>query len=307
MQCVKKNVVSLIRSEENELATAWTAPDILSEPEVVEPTEEELARERAYQEGVELGRADGIEQGRQEGQEAGFQEGLQKGQAQIDQQQAQLQQQQAEYAEQLQQLEALVSALKNPLESQLDETVNEAIATLVTRISRQVVKNELSVHPEHIVGVVNQLFQEMPMTEREVQFYLHPEDKALLESSMELSTRSFDWKMEGDEEMTRGGCHVESRNFSVDERVEQRMEQAVQKVFGFTPENGIETAEETAEQVASEENLQEVDEEVDEEQADVVSEGMEEVAAEAPDAVAEAVDETTTEIDPATESAEESN
>lgn len=236
MQCVKKNVVSLIRSEENAGAAAWEAPDILdsqSEPEEPELSEEEKirlqAKEEGYQEGLAQGHAEGFEQGKQEGFQTGHAEATQQVTAEGQAQQEQIQQQ-AEGV--LSELEALANALHHPLESQLDETVNEAIATLVVQIAEKVIKQELSIHPEHIVGVVNELFQQLPMTDREVRFHLHPEDKALLESGVQLTAGGFDWKLEEDEAVTRGGCHVESHNFSADEQVEQRLDQAVKQVFG---------------------------------------------------------------------------
>lgn len=249
-QCVKKSVVSLIRSEQNVAATAWEAPDILSlddleqiqaeqleREKALEPTEEEIALQKAYEEGLAKGHAEGFEKGRQEGFDKGRSEGLQQVEEQGRKQQEQFEQQAAET---LTELATLVHALQNPLESQLDDSINHAIATLAIKISRQVIKSELSVHPEHIVTVVNELFQQLPMTEREVRFHLNPEDKTLLESEGQLKANGFDWILEADENISRGGCFVESHNFSADERVEQRLEQAVHKVFGEFPEEAME-------------------------------------------------------------------
>jgi flagellar assembly protein FliH len=241
MQCAKKSVVSLIRSKESGLATAWEAPDIhtiaeqiVSEPE---PSAEEIALQRAYQEGFAKGLAEGHAEGLKSGHVEGFQQGSSEARQQVE---AQGRQQQEAYRAQAEEilsgLEPLVEGLKNPLESQLDETVNRAIATLVHQISTQVIKSELEVHPEHIVTVVQQLFQQLPMTEREVRFYLHPQDKALLEEGVQLSAGAFEWRMEADEEISRGGCHVESHNFSVDETVERRLAHSVRTVFGLSAE-----------------------------------------------------------------------
>ena len=238
MQCAKKNVVSLIRSDDNSAATAWEAPDIqtVAELEPAEPelSEEEIALQQAFEEaraqGQAQGHAEGFKQGHAEGAEQGANEARQQVEEQGRQQQEAFQ---AQAEQTLSGLNVLVEALKNPLESQLDETVNRAIATLVNQISTQVIKSELEVNPEHIVTVVQELFQQLPMTEREVRFHLNPEDKALLESGIQLSSGAFEWRMEADEAISRGGCHVESHNFSVDETVEQRLEQSVRKVFGL--------------------------------------------------------------------------
>ena len=241
MQCAKKNVVSLIRSDDNSAATAWEAPDIqtVAELEPAEPelSEEEIALQQAFEEaraqGQAQGHAEGFKQGHAEGAEQGANEARQQVEEQGRQQQEAFQ---AQAEQTLSGLNVLVEALKNPLESQLDETVNRAIATLVNQISTQVIKSELEVNPEHIVTVVQELFQQLPMTEREVRFHLNPEDKALLESGIQLSSGAFEWRMEADEAISRGGCHVESHNFSVDETVEQRLEQSVRKVFGLSSE-----------------------------------------------------------------------
>ncbi len=239
MQCVKKNVVSLIRNSDQEVntATAWQLPDIndaaQAEPAEPELSEEEKALQQAleqgYQEGLQKGHAEGYQKGHQEGLEAGQNEGLQ-----IAQQEAmQLKQQIQQHADQvLGAVAPLVEGLKHPLETHLDVTVNKAIATLVVQIARQVVKNELSVKPEHIVGVVNNLFDQLPMTEREVRLFLHPQDKSLIETAAPLAGSSFDWQLMEDDQIEPGGCRVESHNFSADESVENRLEQSVRKVFG---------------------------------------------------------------------------
>ncbi len=245
MQCVKKNVVSLIRSSDSEAATAvtaWEMPDILSEQDLEPPepelTEEEKARQEAfeqgYREGLEQGHAEGFQQGHQEGHQAGQAEGLQIAQEEGRQLQQQFQQQADAI---LSGVVPLIEAMKHPLETQLDETVNHAIATLVVQIARQVVRNELSVNPEHIVDIVKNLFEQLPMTEREVHLHLNPEDKPLLEAAMPLTSGGgFDWSIVEDEQMARGGCHVESRNFSADESVERRLQQSVRQVFGYDVE-----------------------------------------------------------------------
>ncbi len=248
MQCVKRNVVSLLRGDESRLATAWMAPDILEEPKEPEPTEEELALERAFEEAREKGYAEGHQRGLAEGSESGYQtgyrEGMEKAEAEGEQQlqqqqqqhQEQMQQQQQHYDELMAGLEPVVHALKNPLGIELEQTTNLAIATLATNIARQVIKSELTVQPDHIVNVVNQLFEELPLTDREVRFYLHPEDRELVESAEKLFTRGFEWRLESDEALSRGGCHVESHNFSVNETVEERLAHSVNKIFGLTPE-----------------------------------------------------------------------
>lgn len=263
MQCSKKSVVSLIRGNEQHVttATAWEAPDILSiveqESKEPEPTEEEVALQQAYEEALAKGHAEGLEKGYTEGFDKGYAEGSQKGESEARQKvEAEGQQQQEHFKQQAEEtlsgVDALIQGLLNPLESQLDETVNRAIATLVTQVSSQVIKSELEVNPEHIVTVVKELFQQLPMTEREVRFYLHPEDKALLESGVQLSAGAFQWRMEEDEQITRGGCHVESHNFSVDERVEQRLEQSVRKVFGLSAEELTASKEEESPSAATE-------------------------------------------------------
>ncbi len=237
MQCVKKNVVALIRSGEREVAaaTAWEMPDIDAPVEPVEPelSEEEKARAEAwqqgYQEGLESGRAEGLQQGQQQGFEQGQQEGLALAQQEAEQLSQQIRQQ-AEQA--LSAVTPLVTSLRQPLEMELDNTVNRAIATLVVQIARQVVRQEMALRPEHIVDVVQHLFQQLPMTDREVRLHLHPEDKVLLEGVAPLIGSGFDWVMEADEEVKRGGCRISSRNFSADESVDNRLEESVRQVFG---------------------------------------------------------------------------
>ncbi|HIJ22490.1 MAG TPA: hypothetical protein HPP65_01170 [Gammaproteobacteria bacterium] len=243
MACVKSNIVSLIRSDEKnvEQALAWEAPSIgnLLDTEPTEPelTEEELALQKVFDEAYQEGLKKGLEEGHTEGAEKGYQEGYKKG---SDEALAEVQQQALQDKEALQQqidtlfegLTPLLEGLQSPLENKLDETVNQAIASLAVQVAEQVIKSELKVRPEHVVNVVDNLFQQLPMTEREVRLILHPEDKVLIESGLGFSSNGYQWVMEGDESISRGGCRVVSRNFSADETVEHRLQQSVQQIFG---------------------------------------------------------------------------
>lgn len=238
MECPNKNVVSLIQGRETNLATAWEVPEILTgmvvEAHDPEPTEEELLRqqawEEAYQQGLEQGKKEGLELGRQEGVKLAQEEGRQ----QVDQL--------------LSSLQPLVGALQQPLGKELDESILQSIADLVIRITEQVVKGELSVAPEHIHDVIHDLFQHLPMTDREVRLFLHPEDRRLVEEGNVLSSGALQWQLEEDESLTRGGCWVDSRHFSADATVEHRLRQAVEQVFG-----GRQVTREVEEAIAEEE------------------------------------------------------
>ncbi len=218
------SVVSLIQGGEDLSATAWEAPPIDSGGGSVGVKQGEKERRTSQQ--LEEGYRKGLESGRAEGRRKGYQEGYQEGMAAATAEGRQ------QHDAVLGELRTLVDSLKTPLGSQLDEEIARSIASLVIQISSQVVKSELSLRPEHITDVVNDLFHHMPMTEREVRLYLHPEDRILVEEGMGRSSGGIQWRIEEDENLVRGGCHVESRNFSVEATLEHRLKQAIDQVFG---------------------------------------------------------------------------
>jgi flagellar assembly protein FliH len=160
----------------------------------------------------------------EEGFEAGRKAGVDAGQQQI----AKL------IAEQKQRLDRFTSlcTLQSAPLAELDESVVQQMAVLASAIARQVVRRELTIQPEQIIGVVRETLALLPSTARNVRVFLHPEDAALVNERLAETQTERAWTLVEDPMLSRGGCRIQSENSSIDARVEARLSAAIGAALG---------------------------------------------------------------------------
>lgn len=122
----------------------------------------------------------------------------------------------------------LVEHLQQPLAA-LNQQVEQELAELALAIARQVVREQLDLHPENILGVVREAVAALPSAARQLRLHLHPEDAHLVAESLPgLSEAS--WQIIEDAGIARGGCLLESGSTRVDARVETRLAEAADRL-----------------------------------------------------------------------------
>jgi flagellar assembly protein FliH len=131
----------------------------------------------------------------------------------------------------LQQLNQLMSALQKPFED-LDHEVDEQFVTLTMSMVKQLVRRELKSDPGQVMAVVREAIAALPVSCRNVQLHLHPEDAALVQELYKISGDEQTWKIVDDPVITRGGCKVVSDTTQVDATMETRVAQLFASVFG---------------------------------------------------------------------------
>jgi flagellar assembly protein FliH len=162
------------------------------------------AQEEGYKTGYELGK--------QEGYQAGFQSGAQDIQSQVAN------------------LTTVLSALNQPL-ADLDVQVEHDLINLVVTLTRQVVRRELKLEPEHVIGAMRAAMAVLPMSDRKLKVFLNPQDIELVKTGLAVD-EDVNWQWVEDPMLARGGVRLETADTTIDATVESRITAAINKLLG---------------------------------------------------------------------------
>ena len=169
--------------------------------------------------------AEEIEKIQQQAYEEGYKEGFDKGLADG----------QVEINNRCQQLESILNFLGHPLEN-IDEQVNQQIFQLSMSVAGHIIRREIRTDPGQVIAVVRAAMNALPVAERDVKVYLHPEDVALVREALSISedeiTETRPWRIIEDPVLTRGGCRVRSENSTIDATVEARLNRVIATLLG---------------------------------------------------------------------------
>jgi flagellar assembly protein FliH len=134
-------------------------------------------------------------------------------------------------SERVQRLDELLGALAEPFD-RLDETVEKQLVELAMAVVRQLFRREIRQNPTHVIGVVREAIQLLPVASRSVQVHLHPDDAALIRENLAPTDGEPAWVVVEDPLMTRGGCRVSAENSNIDASAETRLNALIQSIAG---------------------------------------------------------------------------
>lgn len=160
-----------------------------------------------------------LEQARREGYQQGHAEGFSAGEKDVRQR--------------VQRLEQLHRALSRPLE-QVDEEIQRRIVSLSLSLAQQVLRAELSLHPERLLPLVREAVGQLSPGDEVPTIHLHPGDAALLRELLDDSGEGEHWQLVPDERVSAGGCRVHSGYMEIDATLQTRlqtMEAQLQALF----------------------------------------------------------------------------
>ncbi|MEN0039665.1 MAG: flagellar assembly protein FliH [Cellvibrio sp.] len=170
----------------------------------------------AEKDGFEQGHKEGFTKGNSEGYEAGRQQGLMEMRAQL-------------VAEQ-QRFQKLAQALLEPVSAQ-DDDIEHLLLDVICTLTQSVVQRELLTDSSHIVSLVKNAVQALPIGSKNIRVSLNPDDLAAVETY--AAEQQLNWTFFGDNELLPGGCRIdtpESRvDFSVGTRLQTVLEQFITK------------------------------------------------------------------------------
>lgn len=165
----------------------------------------------AEKEGFDKGYQDGLHQGRDEGYKAGQQQGLSEMRSQL-------------MADQ-KRFNDLAKALLAPVEDQ-DQRLESLLLTMVERLAEAVVRRELATDPADIRALVRRAVSVLPSGPDKLRIYLNPEDLERVES---YTREQPGWHFIADAEMAAGGVRVETDDSVVNDSVERRLQEVLER------------------------------------------------------------------------------
>ncbi|MDX1480337.1 MAG: FliH/SctL family protein [Woeseiaceae bacterium] len=184
-------------------ATPWTAPAIDGSDGTGFLTAKKLEeiQRQAYEEAY----AEGLEAGRQAGS--------------------------ADVQARAKRLDELLEAMVSPMES-LDEEVEQQLVELASMVVRQLFRREIEIEPTHVIGVVREALQLLPIASREIRVLLHPDDARLVQETLSPTEGQRAWSVVEDPLISRGGCQVVAENSRIDATAEARLNSVVGQLLG---------------------------------------------------------------------------
>src|SRR5690606_24380704 len=134
-----------------------------------------------------------------------------------------------EVAARARRLDVLLGRLAQPFE-ELDDTVEKHLVELAMTVVQQLFRRELRQDPSHIVGVVREAIQLLPIASRSVRVRLHPEDAAFVRESLPASEGERAWTIVEDPMIERGGCKVVTEQSQIDAQADSRLKAVIAAV-----------------------------------------------------------------------------
>lgn len=198
-------------------AEKWQVPAMQPDPNrVVRSHSVETAMSRAAS---SIPTAEVIEQWRQDAVEEGYQEGLKKADAELEPIKRRLRN--------------LIGFLDKPLQA-LNEEVEQQLTQVAVTLAQQLVRRELRIEPEEIVGLIRDSVKLLPGNLRNVSILIHPEDASLVRSAVSIESTEGDrsWQIIEDPMITRGGCEIKSGSSIINATLENRLAALAASVLG---------------------------------------------------------------------------
>lgn len=133
--------------------------------------------------------------------------------------------------ERVDRLDQLLVALAKPFD-QLDEQIENQLVELAMTTVRQLFRREIRQEPTHIIGVVREAIQVLPMANRSVQVHLHPDDAAIVRENLSPAEGEPAWVIVEDPLTPKGGCQITTENSQIDASAEARLNALIQSIVG---------------------------------------------------------------------------
>ena len=125
----------------------------------------------------------------------------------------------------------LLRALSEPFD-RLDDSVEKQLVELAIAIVKQLFRREIKIDPSHVIGVVREAIQLLPIASRNVQVQLHPDDAALVRETLSPAEGEPAWTIVEDPLIAQGGCRITTENSHIDATTEARLQAIINATLG---------------------------------------------------------------------------
>jgi flagellar assembly protein FliH len=135
------------------------------------------------------------------------------------------------------QIAPLVTGFEQAI-AELEIQIAESVARTATALARQVVRSELAVRPELVAQVATEAVHAVLLSARHIRVFVHPDDEALVQAGAGAALVARNASLMTDENLSRGGCRIESDLGSIDAGIESRWSQAAASLGQPMPLDG---------------------------------------------------------------------
>jgi flagellar assembly protein FliH len=97
---------------------------------------------------------------------------------------------------------------------------------------KQLFRREIKIDPSHVIGVVREAIQLLPIASRNVQVQLHPDDAALVRETLSPAEGEPAWTIVEDPLVAHGGCRITTENSHIDATTEARLQAVINATLG---------------------------------------------------------------------------
>jgi len=125
----------------------------------------------------------------------------------------------------------LLRALSKPFD-RLDESVEKQLVELSIAMVKQLFRREIKINPTHVIGVVREAVQLLPVASRNVQVQLHPDDASLVRETLSPAEGEPAWSIVEDPLISHGGCKITTDNSQIDATAEARLQAVINNILG---------------------------------------------------------------------------
>lgn len=172
-----------------------------------------------FREGIDKGYEQGLDQGREAGHREGFERGIEDGKA-IGREEGRAQGRRA-FDEAARPMDELIESVER-FRQDFEQARREQLLELVQKVSKQVIRCELTLHPTQLLTLAEEALAAMPGDQEDVRILLNPEECTRIK---ELAPeRAAAWRLVPDEKLALGECRVVTAQAEADIGCQQRLD-----------------------------------------------------------------------------------
>ncbi|MDN6681997.1 MAG: flagellar assembly protein H [Enterobacterales bacterium] len=190
--------------------------------QALDPAEYQKQLMDGFQDGLNRGFAQGLEEGKeegyQEGANTGFEEGMRKGFAE-----GKLAGKQ-QFIDAAEPLDSLTAQLQRYLDG-YELRRREELLQLVEKVTRQVIRCELTLQPTQLLTLVEEALSSLPQIPDQLKVYLNPEEFRRISEAEPDKAR--EWGLCADADMAPGECRVVTDTSEMDVGCQHRLDQCM--------------------------------------------------------------------------------
>ena len=127
------------------------------------------------------------------------------------------------------QFQALLSNLSRDLQN-IDQQVADDLLDLAIALAKKMVTQALKLKPGLIVPIVQEAIRNLPNITQHPRLYLHPDDAKIVRQYLDEQLTQDNWSIREDEQLSRGGCRIETNSSEMNASLEVRWQRILSAV-----------------------------------------------------------------------------